>query len=179
MAFWGKHPIRSKIVLKDQLLEQVSNINHLGCEVSKKNYRDIQKKIREIPDAMWYCTQNLENKTGKETRVKFYKTVAVPALMYGSEIWVPTKEVQTRIQSTEMNFLRKTKGCTKLDHITNEMITEPNIYPVNDTIEQYRNNWFQYVNRNARHMITEKSTSVQTFRKEKTERPKKRWRDAV
>jgi hypothetical protein len=74
--------------------------------------------------------------------------MAIPALMYESEIWVPTKKVQTRIQSTDMNFLRKTKGCTKLDHITNEMIrTEPNICPVNDTIEQYRNSWFQHTNR--------------------------------
>jgi hypothetical protein len=65
--------------------------------------------------------------------------MAIPALMYESEIWVPTKKDQTRIQSTEMNFLRKTKGCTKLDHITNEMIrTEPNTYSVKDTIEQYR-----------------------------------------
>jgi hypothetical protein len=61
--------------------------------------------------------------------------------MCGSGIWVHTKKIQTRIQSTEINFLRKTKGCTKLDHITDEMIrTELNIYPVNDTIEQYRNN---------------------------------------
>jgi hypothetical protein len=73
--------------------------------------------------------------------------MAIPAFMYGSEIWVPTKKVQTRIQSTEMNFLRKTKGCTKPDHTTNGMIgTELNIYP-DDTIEQYRNNWFQHINR--------------------------------
>jgi hypothetical protein len=62
----------------------------------------------------------LKNKTRKETRLTFYKTMAIPVLMYGSEIWVPTKKVQTRIQSTKMNFLRKTKGCTKLDHITND-----------------------------------------------------------
>jgi hypothetical protein len=92
--------------------------------------------------------RTLKNKTRKETRLKFYKTMAIPALMYGSEIWVPTKKVQTGIQSTEINFVRKTKGCTKLDHITNEMIrTELNIYPVNDTIQQYRNNWFQHINR--------------------------------
>jgi hypothetical protein len=84
----------------------------------------------------------------KETRLKFYKTVTVPVLMYGSEISVPTKKVQTRIQSTEMNFLRKTKGCEKQDQKTNELIrTELNIYPVNDTIEQYRNNWLQHINR--------------------------------
>jgi hypothetical protein len=92
--------------------------------------------------------RTLKNKTRKEKRLQFYKTMTVPALMYVSEIWVPTKKVQTGIQITEMNFLRKTKGCTKLDHVTNGMIrTELNISPVNDTIEQYRNNWFQHINR--------------------------------
>jgi hypothetical protein len=54
--------------------------------------------------------KTLKNKTGKETGLKFYKTMAIPALMYGNAIWVLTKKVQTRIQSTEINFLRKTKG---------------------------------------------------------------------
>jgi hypothetical protein len=44
MEFWGKHPIRSKIVLQDRLLEQVSYLNHLGCEISKEIYRDIDKQ---------------------------------------------------------------------------------------------------------------------------------------
>jgi type IV secretory pathway VirB4 component len=57
MAFWGKHPIRSKIVLQYQLLEH----------------------------------RTLKNKTRKETRLKFYKAMAIPALMYGSEIWAPAK----------------------------------------------------------------------------------------
>jgi hypothetical protein len=72
--------------------------------------------------------RTLKNKTRRKTRLKFYKTMTVPTLMYASEIWVPTKKVQTRIQSTEINFLRKTKGCTKLDHITNEMIRTEYIY---------------------------------------------------
>jgi hypothetical protein len=112
------------------------------------------------------------NKTRKETRLKFYKTMAIPALMYGREIWVPTKKDQTRIQSTEMNFLGKTKDCTNLYHITNETIrTELNIYPVNDTIEQYCNNGFQH---NAGHKITKTSTSVQTFRKERYRKTKEK-----
>jgi hypothetical protein len=94
--------------------------------------------------------------------------------MYGSEIWVPTKKVQTRIQSTEMNFLRKTKGCKKLDHITNEMIrTELSVYPVNDTIEKYRNNRFQHINR-MQDNTTEKSTSVQTLEKERYRKTKEK-----
>jgi hypothetical protein len=100
--------------------------------------------------------------------------------MYGSEIWVPTKKVQTRIQSTEMNFLRKTKGCSKLDRITNEMIrTELNIYSVNDTVEQYHNNWFQHINRMQDTILPKRSLQYRPSGKRDIGRPKKRWQDAV
>jgi hypothetical protein len=119
-----------------------------------------------------------QKKKKKETRLKFYKTMAIPALMYGSEIWVPTKKVQTRIQSTEMNFVRKTKAYTKLDQITNEMIrTELNIYPVNDTIEQYRNDWFQHIMQDTR--LLKRALKYRPSGKRDRGRPKKRWRDAV
>jgi hypothetical protein len=45
MEFWGKHPVRSKIVLQDRLLEQVLYLNYLGCEISKENDRDIDTKL--------------------------------------------------------------------------------------------------------------------------------------
>jgi hypothetical protein len=102
--------------------------------------------------------------------------MAIPVLMYGSEIWVPTKKVQTRIQSTEMNFLRKTKGCTKLDHITNEIIrTELNIYPVNDTIEHYHNNWLQHINRMQDTRLPKRALQYRRSGKTYLGRPKKRW----
>jgi hypothetical protein len=124
--------------------------------------------------------RTLKNKTRKETRLKFYNTIAFPALMYGSEIWVPTKKIQTRIQSTELNFLRKTKGCTKLNHITNAMIrTELNIYPVNDTTEQYRNKWFQHINRMQNTRLPNRALQYRPSGKRDIARPKKRWQDAV
>jgi hypothetical protein len=180
MAFWGKHPIRSKIELQDQLLEQVSCLNYLGCEISKEFDRDIDKKLWRFQMLCGNLHKTVKNKTRRETSLKFCKTMAVPALMYGSEIWVATQEVQTRIQSTEMNFLRKTKVCTKLDHITNEMIiTELNIYPVNDAIEQYRNNWFQHINRMQDTRLPKRALQYRPSGKRDIGRPKKRWRDAV
>jgi hypothetical protein len=57
IAFWGKYPIRSKIVLQNQLLEKVSYLNYLGCEISKENDIYIYiYNIRDIPDAMRYYT---------------------------------------------------------------------------------------------------------------------------
>jgi hypothetical protein len=105
--------------------------------------------------------------------------MAIPALMYGSEIWVPTKKVQTRIQSTEMNFLRKTKGCTKLDHVTNKMVrTELNICPVNDAIEQSGNNWFQHMIRMQDTILPKRALQYRPSEKRDIGRPKTRWRNA-
>lgn len=34
MAFWGKYPVRSKIVLEGTVLEQGFDFNYLSCAVS-------------------------------------------------------------------------------------------------------------------------------------------------
>jgi hypothetical protein len=79
-----------------------------------------------------------------------------------------------------MNLLRKTKGCTKLDHITNGIIrTELNIYPVNDTTKQYRNNRLQHVNRMQDTRLPKRALQYRPSGKKYLGRPKKRWRDAV
>jgi hypothetical protein len=53
--------------------------------------------------------------------MKFYKSMTVHTLTYGSEIWtitITTKE-KTKIQSTEMKFLRSVTGYTGKDQIRN------------------------------------------------------------
>lgn len=35
--------------------------------------------------------RNCQLETGKDTGIKIYKTIAVPTLHYGSELWVLTK----------------------------------------------------------------------------------------
>jgi len=45
-------------------------------------------------------------KTRTDTQMKFYKVVARPTLLYGSEAWVTTKRDMTRLEAAEMRFLR-------------------------------------------------------------------------
>ena len=66
-----------------------------------------------------------------------------PLLPYTSEVWVPC-QINSRIQSVKMAFVRGTYGCTKLDLIQNEDIrNELLIYYIYDKIQQYRSNWKQ------------------------------------
>ena len=54
-----------------------------------------------------------------DTGMKFYKVLARPKLLYGSEIWVTTKRDMNRLEAAEMRFLRSVKGYTRLDKIIN------------------------------------------------------------
>ena len=54
--------------------------------------------------------------------MKFYKVVARPALLYGSETWVTTKRDMTRLEAAEMRFLRSVKGYARVDKIRSEVI---------------------------------------------------------
>ena len=55
--------------------------------------------------------------------MKFYKVVARPSLLYGSETWATTKRDMTRLEAAEMRFLSVT-GYTRLDKIRSEVISK-------------------------------------------------------
>jgi hypothetical protein len=92
--------------------------------------------------------RNLKKKTRRDTQLKFYKTMLVPVLMYGSEARTIKKKGISRIQSAEMKFLRSVKGCTRIDHIRNaEIRTELEIYAIQDKITEYRIRWSAHLQR--------------------------------
>ena len=54
--------------------------------------------------------------------MKFYKVVARPSLLYDSGTWVTVTRDMTRLEATEMRFVRSVKGYTRLDKIRSEVI---------------------------------------------------------
>ena len=45
MAFKGKYPVKTKIVINNSTLAQVSRFKYLGCVVSYESKYNIRKKI--------------------------------------------------------------------------------------------------------------------------------------
>ena len=46
------------------------------------------------------------------TQIKFYKVMAVPVLMYGSENWSLNRTDKRKIEAAEMRFLKSMAGYT-------------------------------------------------------------------
>jgi hypothetical protein len=140
MAFLGAYPVRTKITIHNHQIEQVSHFNYLGCDVSYKADNDIKMKLHKYQYICGTIHRTLTNKTRKDTMLKFYKTMATPVLLYGCESWVPSQKDNSRIQATEMKFLRRVKGITKLDRVRNEDVRkELGIRAINDKIKRKKN----------------------------------------
>ncbi|KAJ4438046.1 hypothetical protein ANN_13985 [Periplaneta americana] len=145
MAFLGQDPVRSKIIHNNQCLEQVQNFNYLICEISYQNEKDENNKITNFTQILGIINKTLKAKlVQKSTRIKIYNTLALPSLLYGSEIWALKKKDMNRIKATEMKFFR-TAGYTLLDRKRNEEILEQlEVESVEEKIK-YKFNWLDHV----------------------------------
>jgi hypothetical protein len=93
-------------------------------------------------------------KTLKKTRVKLYNTLALPVLLYGSEIWTIKARDTRRITAAEMKYMRRTAGYIWTDYKTNAQISkELKITPILDKLLEYKENWIQHVNRMPRNRL--------------------------
>ena len=93
-----------------------------------------------------------------ETILKIYNTLVLPTFLYGSENWTLTASQWWRIEAAEMKLLRPLAGYTLYDHKTNDYIRrELQITGILDKIDEYRQNWFQHLQRMPQNRIPLKS----------------------
>jgi hypothetical protein len=102
MAFKGRDPVSSKIVIDNRFIEQVNSFNYLGNLIYCEDKMDVDKlnnylKITGIINNVFG-----PNNTLKKMRIKLYNTLALPSLLYYSENWTIKARVATRITAAEM-----------------------------------------------------------------------------
>ena len=86
-------------------------------------------------------SKTLKGKTQLSTQIKFYKVLAVPLLMYGSENWSLNRSDQRKIQAAEMRFLRPMSGYTLWDKKSSDIREQLGIFNINDKLTQYKINF--------------------------------------
>jgi hypothetical protein len=96
MAFTGKHPVRSEIVIYDTSVEQENYFIYLGCTISVFWNKDLETKLRKCNHICGMTRRVLNKKTRKETQFKFYKVMAIPTLTYSSETWTLTQKAKAK-----------------------------------------------------------------------------------
>jgi adenine specific DNA methylase Mod len=78
--------------------------------------------------------------------IKVYNALALPILLYGSEIWTLRRKNKKQLTSIDMKYCIRTAGYRFLDHKRNEEILEElKLEQVEEKPRRYKSNWLQHV----------------------------------
>ena len=147
-GFVGADHLRTKIIIKDETLEQVSQFTYLSCSISYQFSNDVKSKLAKFLQLIGIIKRTIFRKVRTETILKIHNTLVVPTFLYGSESWTLTASQRRRTQAEEMKLLRPLAGYTLYDHKTNDYIRHKlQITGIVDEINEYRRNWFQHLQR--------------------------------
>jgi len=136
---------------------------------------DFDNKINRFQGICGSIRKHLK-KPRTDTQMKFYKVVARPSLLYGSEPWVTTKRGMTRLEASEMRFRRSVTGYTRLDKIRSEVIRkELEISGIQDVRLKYKQNWINYLERMDNTRPPKHALNYKPRGRRDRGRPRKRW----
>jgi hypothetical protein len=80
----------------NHITEQVNSFNYSGYIIIATNNRDLKIKMNRFNKICSTIKRTLNNKTRKDTQIKFDKAMAEPILTYESEIRTITKKTGSR-----------------------------------------------------------------------------------
>jgi len=147
----------------------------LGCKPSSDSEPDFDKKINRFQGICSTIRKHLK-KTRTDTQMIFYKVVARPSLMYGSETQVTTKKDMTGLEAVEMSFLRSVTGYTRLDKIRSEVIRkELEISGIQDVRLKYKQNWINHLERMDHTRLPKHTLNYKPRGRRDHGRPRKQW----
>ena len=90
MAMCGNHIQRVKIVINDNIIEEVTDFKYLGYRISeyKSNLEDTWQTYNKINGAI---RRHFGKQMNKDTKLRIHNITAKAALIFGSEAWVLKK----------------------------------------------------------------------------------------
>ena len=169
--------------------ERVEQFKYLGTTLTNQN--SIQKEIKsrlKLGNACYHSVQNLLSSSLLSTnlKVKIYRTIILPVVLYGCETWSLTLREEHRLSVFENRVLRsifgpKRDGVTgdwrKLHNVVlNNMYSSPNIVWV---IKSRRMRWALHVARVEEGRVVHKVLVGKSEGKRPLRRPTPRWENNI
>ena len=116
----------------------------------------------------------------KKTKTTLYKTIYRPTLIYGSETWVTSQKLKSKIQAAEMRFLRRIEGVKRIDKIRNEHIRNSlQLESIQNTIEKKQLSWYGHLTRMPDNRQTKIIWNARIKKGKTRGRPIKTWENNI
>jgi len=90
MAMCGNHIQRVKIVINDNIIEQVTDFKYLGYRISEYK-SDLEDKLQTYNKINGTIQRHFGKQMNKEKKLRIHNITAKAALKFGSEAWILKK----------------------------------------------------------------------------------------
>jgi len=85
-GFVGTDHLRTKIIINDETLEQISQCTYLGCSISYQFSNDVEFKLAKFLQLIGTIRRTIFKKVRTETIFKIYYTLVLPTFFIGQKI---------------------------------------------------------------------------------------------
>ncbi|KAJ4429478.1 hypothetical protein ANN_21647 [Periplaneta americana] len=177
------------ITIRDLSFEEVEKFKYLGATVT--NINDTREEIKRrinMGNVCYYSVEKLLSSSllSKNLKVRIYKTVILPVVLYGCETWTLTLREEHRLRVLENKVLRKIFGA-KRDEVTGEWRKLHNkelhaLYSSPNIIRNFKSRRLRWAGHVARMGESRNAYRVLVGRPEGKRplgRPRRRWEDNI
>ena len=147
-----------------------------------KREREIDRRIGAAAAVMRTLHRSVvvKRELSVKAKLSIYRSIYVPTLTYGHELWVVTERTRSRIQAAEMSFLRRVAGLSLRDRVRSSAIREGlRVEPLLLHIERSQLRWFGHLTRMPPGRLPGKVFRACPAGRRPRGRPRTRWRDYI
>jgi hypothetical protein len=186
----SRHPNSGQnqnIRLANESSEKVAKFKYLGTTLTNQNnIHDEIKSTLNSGNACYYSVQNLLSSRliSKQLKIKIYKTVILPVVLYGCETWSLTLGEEHRLRVFENRLLRKIFGPKREVDMSWRKLHNEELYSLYSSpnivrgIKSKSMRWAGHVARMGRTRVYRVLVGSPEGKKP-LERPRRRWEDNI
>ncbi len=127
-----------------------------------------------------YRSVVVKKELSRKAKLSIYRSIYVPTLTYGHELWVMTKRTRSRIQAAEMIFLRRVAGRSLRDRVRSSVTREDlRVEPLLLHIEKGQLRWLGHLFRMPPGRLPRKVFRAHPTGRRPRGGPRTCWRDYV
>ena len=162
--------------------ETVKKLKYLGVMVSSDGLCDeeIEQRVGAAAKVVGAMRKEVLERREllKKTKLRVFNAMVVPTLIYGCETWTMQRRHESKLQASEMMFLRRVEGVSRLDRVRNEDVRRSlGQEAVVDMVKEKQRRWKVKMEEMNTDRLVKQVYEEEMTGKRPRGRPKKRWTD--